>query len=147
MSASPFAMAPSEREAFLAGVHVGVVVVRRGDGEPPAASPVWYSFEPGGDVVFVTGAASEKAALLAAGLPVTFLVQDEVPPQRYVAVEGVALVDSGAEPDVRRRIAERYLPVDAIDGFISMTPGEQMVTVRIRPTRWRTSDFGKLQSG
>lgn len=147
MSPLLLAMAPPEREAFLAGVHVGVVAVRRGDGEPPAASPVWYSFEPGGDVVFVTGAGSEKAALLAAGLPVTFLVQDEAPPQRFVAVEGVALVSGGAEPDARRRIAERYLPSGAVDGFISMMPAEHLVTVRVRPNRWRSSDFGKLQVG
>jgi hypothetical protein len=141
---SPLAMAGEERGRFLAAPHVGVVTVARTYGQAPLASPVWYSYEPGGDLLFVTGAATEKASLLAGRPAVTFLVQDEAPPQRFVAVEGVAVIEPGADPDVRRRIAARYLPPDAVDGFVAMTPSEALVTVRVAPTGWRSSDFGKL---
>ena len=53
-------MSRLEREAFLAGVHVGVFTVSDGE-HGPIAVPVWYGYEPGGDVLIVTGAASEKA--------------------------------------------------------------------------------------
>lgn len=138
------AMAPAEREDFLAGTHVGIVVAAREIGHAPLASPVWYRYDPGGDLEFVTAATSEKAAVLGEAPMVTFLVQDEAAPQRFVAVEGRATVVPGADEDTRRAIAGRYLPAEALDGFIAMTPPEMLVTVRVRPRRWRSSDFGKL---
>ena len=37
-----------EREAFLADLHVCVLGVNHGD--IPLAVPIWYDYEPGGDV-------------------------------------------------------------------------------------------------
>lgn len=144
---SPLAMSAPERMAFLAGDHVGIVVHGRADGAPPAASPVWYRYEPGGDVAFVTGARSEKAKGLAMSPGMTFLVQQEAHPQKFVAVSGDARVARGAEDDVRRSIAGRYIPEDALDQFVAMTPGDQLVTVSMTPRNWRSSDFGKLSAG
>ena len=47
-------MTKEEREAFLADVHVAVVSVVE-DGHGPLVVPIWYSYEPGGEVggVFV----------------------------------------------------------------------------------------------
>ena len=75
---------------------------------------------------------------------VTFLVHDGRPPQRYVAVEGPAVVEP-ADPGIRRAIAERYLPPEMIDGFLAITPSEDLVLIRITPQRWRTSDFSKIE--
>ncbi len=83
------AMRPDERERFLADVHVGIVAHDTATSAAPLASPVWYSYEPGGDVVFVTAGTSLKALHLAATGTATFLVQDERPPQRFVA-SGIA---------------------------------------------------------
>ena len=58
---SDLMMTKSQREAFLADLHVGVIGIDRVDA-PPLAAPVWYSYEPGGDVVFVFEADSEKLA-------------------------------------------------------------------------------------
>ena len=52
---SDLKMTETEREAFLAGLHVGVLGVERADG-PPLVLPVWYSYEPGGEVVILTSA-------------------------------------------------------------------------------------------
>ena len=56
-------MTPAEREAFLADLHVGVVSVTA-DGRAPLTMPIWYSYEPGGTVSFITGRTSQKAVLI-----------------------------------------------------------------------------------
>jgi hypothetical protein len=141
---SLMAMRPDEREHFLAGAHVGIVAHGTPTPGAPLASPVWYSYEPGGDVVFVTAARSLKALHLAALGTATFLVQDESPPQRFVGVSGPVSVTTGAESEVRRTIARRYLPEDAVEGFLSMTPSDAVATVSLTPTTWWSTDFGKL---
>ena len=57
-------MSKAEREGFLAGVHVGVLCVATGDAGAPVAAPVWYGYEPGGDVVLLTGTTSKKTGYL-----------------------------------------------------------------------------------
>ena len=60
---SNLTMSKGEREAFLADLHVGVFSVV-GDGETPVTAPIWYSYEPGGTVSFITGKTSRKAVLI-----------------------------------------------------------------------------------
>src|SRR3990170_3533590 len=57
------AMSEHERQAFLAGVHVGVISIEREDG-PPLTVPIWYGYEPGGNVWVTTGTDSLKSKLL-----------------------------------------------------------------------------------
>jgi nitroimidazol reductase NimA-like FMN-containing flavoprotein (pyridoxamine 5'-phosphate oxidase superfamily) len=57
----PRQMTAQEREAFLAGKHVGVVSVARDDGRPPHTVPVWYGYEPGGNLTFFTGTMGRRA--------------------------------------------------------------------------------------
>jgi nitroimidazol reductase NimA-like FMN-containing flavoprotein (pyridoxamine 5'-phosphate oxidase superfamily) len=47
-------MSVAEREEFLAQVHVGVLAVPAG-GRAPLVMPVWYSYQPGGEVSVITG--------------------------------------------------------------------------------------------
>jgi hypothetical protein len=141
---SLMAMRPDEREHFLAGVHIGIVAYATATPAAPLASPVWYWYEPGGDVVFVTAARSLKALHLAALGTATFLVQDEDPPQRFVGVSGPVSVTAGASPATRRTIARRYLPEDAVEGFLAMTPSDAVATISLTPTTWWSTDFGKL---
>jgi uncharacterized protein len=54
----------SERQEFLAGVHVGVVSVAATDGRPPASVPIWYGYTPGGSILINTGASSRKTRLV-----------------------------------------------------------------------------------
>jgi nitroimidazol reductase NimA-like FMN-containing flavoprotein (pyridoxamine 5'-phosphate oxidase superfamily) len=48
-------MTRTEREQFLAGVHVGVLSVASVEGGGPLAVPVCYSYQPGGTVDVITG--------------------------------------------------------------------------------------------
>ena len=80
-------MSKGEREAFLADLHVGLLSVAD-DGRGPLAVPIWYAYEPGGELRFVTGRDSRKGRLLARAGRVSLCVQTEALPYKYVSVEG-----------------------------------------------------------
>src|SRR6478736_369693 len=101
-------MTKQEREEFLAGMHVGVLAVD-GDGAAPVVTPIWYSYEPGGDVVITTGTSSSKTAALRSAGHASFCVQDEVAPYAYVVVEGSVTITDGVDSEWRRGIARKYL--------------------------------------
>lgn len=143
---APLSMTPSERLDLLAGEHTGIVVVSRPAGRAPLATPVWYDVDADGNVVFVTNARSRKAALIADGTPVAFLVQDEAPPQRFVTLAGPATVEVATD-DVRRRIARRYLDPNGIENFVAMTPSCELVAITICPVTWFSTDFAKVAHG
>lgn len=65
-------MTREERETFLADAHVGVLSVDE-PGRGPLSVPVWYLYEPGGEIVVVTRPEARKARLLAVGARVAFL--------------------------------------------------------------------------
>src|SRR5262245_54830669 len=113
-------MTRAEREAFLAGVHVGVLGVVESDGNPLAV-PVWYGYEPGGDIVVVTGTDSRKGSALDAGGRFSLCAQTEDVPYKYVSVTGsvTARRDVGAED--RRALAHRYLGPELGDAYVAAT--------------------------
>ncbi len=47
-------MTRAEREAFLADLHIGVISIADGE-HGPLTCPVWYAYEPGGEIGLVTG--------------------------------------------------------------------------------------------
>jgi PPOX class probable F420-dependent enzyme len=136
-------MTKDEREAFLADVHVGVLAVN-GEGAP-SLTPIWYEYEPGGDVLITTAADSPKTALLRAAGRANFCVQTEAAPYKYVVVEGPVTIEDGVDSDWRRALAKRYLGDELGDMYTDATmdsePGS--VLVRITPERWRTTDYAK----
>ena len=83
------AMDRDAREAFLARTHVAVMSVAE-EGRGPLLVPIWYRYEPGGDVLVVTPKSSKKARLIRAAGRISLLVQTDVPPYQYVSVEGPA---------------------------------------------------------
>ncbi len=138
------AMPGEERERFLAGLHVGVLGVADGDGRAPLLVPVWYRYEPGGDVIVQTGRETVKARLLRAAGRFSLCVQDENPPYRYVSVEGpVTAVDDPVDPAERDAIAHRYLDPEEARAYLKSTAGQLAddITFRMRPQRWRTANF------
>ena len=141
---SPLAMSPAERESFLADVHVAVLSIGRGDDQPPVTGPVWYAYEPGGDVVVTIGAGSQKAKALETSPAASLCVQTEALPYRFVTVSGPVRVGP-IDDAVRRRIAERYLPAEMVDGYLASSGDPaQMLTLRLTPSAWFSNDFGKL---
>lgn len=142
-----YAMTRAEREAFLAGTHVGVVSIDD-PGRGPLAVPVWYAYSPGGVVRIVTAAGSEKARLLRAAGRMGLCVQTETPPYKYVSVEGpVTFVAPDHERDVRG-MARRYLGPDMGEAYLAMTADERArnpeILIELRPERWRSVDYAKM---
>ncbi len=140
----PFAMTRAEREAFLAETHVGVLSVAE-PGRAPFAVPVWYGYEPGGEIRIVTGGASRKVPLLRQAGRASLCVQDETPPYRYVTVEGpVAIGPPDHQRDVRD-IALRYLGDQVGEQYLRATAVEHetALLVTLRPEHWLTVDFRK----
>jgi PPOX class probable F420-dependent enzyme len=139
-------MTADERQAFLAGLHVGVVSVAEGDGRAPLTVPVWYRYEPGGLVSFITGEKSRKARALREAGRCSLCAQDEALPYRYVTVEGPVVSIDPVDEEERRLIARRYLGTEGGDAYIAATANDRLssVTVRVRPEHWLSADYGKL---
>lgn len=142
---SQTSMSKSEREAFLAEVHVGVVSVSEGD-RGPLIVPVWYEYTPGGAVRFTTGATSRKAVAMRATGRASLLVQTEAPPYKYVTVEGPVrlLGEPEYERDVRA-MAVRYLGAEMAEVYLASLATEHgtAVLVELVPERWLSVDYAK----
>ncbi len=144
-------MTPAEREAFLADAHVGVLSVASvEDDRGPLTMPIWYRYEPRGDVTFFTSNGSRKMRLLREAGRCSLCAQSEALPYRYVTAEGpVVSVSADGLADERRLIAHRYLGPEAGEGWLAATAAEAVdySVVRMRPERWLSADFGKLGGG
>ncbi|NLU70354.1 pyridoxamine 5'-phosphate oxidase family protein [Streptomyces sp. HNM0574] len=146
------AMSREDRERFLAAPRVGLLGVSdsRGTGRAPLVVPVWYGYEPGGEVVVETGRESVKGRLLRAAGRFSLCVQDENPPYRYVSVEGpVTGTADPLDPAVREGLALRYLAPDEARAYLAATTDQLTddVVFRMRPERWRTADFAAFAAG
>lgn len=142
------AMSAEDREAFLAGTHVAVLAVHDPrPGRAPLLVPVWYSYEPGGDVVVQVGRDSVKAGFIRQAGRFGICVQDETPPFRYVSVQGpVVGVQDPLDRAIRRAAAHRYLGPEGAEEFLAASEEAHLaddVMVRMRPRLWSTADFAK----
>ena len=141
----PAPMTRAEREEFLAAVHVGVVTVDEPE-RGPLSVPVWYLYEPGGEIVLVTRPQARKARLLGVGARVSFCVQSEELPPKYVSIQG--RVVSAEAADIARDlkpVVRKYLGAEVGDTYIDNTRpnGTDEIVVRIRPERWFSRDFAR----
>ncbi|MCY3810702.1 MAG: pyridoxamine 5'-phosphate oxidase family protein [Gammaproteobacteria bacterium] len=136
------AMTQGQKEAFLAGVHVGVLSIARED-QGPLAAPIWYGYVPGGDVWVMIGRNSRKAGLLALGTPVSLCAQRETSPYAYVTVEGpVVRIEEGTDQHIRE-LATRYLGSDEGSAYADNMPSGSRLTVTVRPETWLAVDYSR----
>lgn len=133
-------MTRTEREAFLADVHVGVLAIDE-PGRGPLAMPIWYLYRDGLVHISMDGD-SLKARLLRAAGRATMTVQTETPPYQYVSVEGP--VELVAPTGDNLEMATRYLGPELGRWYADHNPvGPDSVVAQLRPEHWRTFDFGK----
>jgi nitroimidazol reductase NimA-like FMN-containing flavoprotein (pyridoxamine 5'-phosphate oxidase superfamily) len=136
-------MTKAEREQFLAGLHVGILGVSA-EHRGPILVPVWYLYEPGGEVSFITFERAKKVAMLKSEGRCTLCVQNEEPPYQYVSVEGpIRGIEQADVEQHSRPISRRYLGVVEGDAYVEETSGEPELLVRMKPERWSTADYGK----
>ena len=146
MAAVSLNMTHSEREQFLAGLHVGVLGIERADG-PPLVVPVWYSYQPGGDVEICMSAASLKGRLLKSAGRATLCAQQEALPYKYVSVEGQVTIEPlGADASTEiETLAIRYLGEEAGRAYAAQGVSADEIRVTITPERWFSVDYGRAQ--
>lgn len=137
-------MTRAEREAFLADVHIGVLAINEA-GMGPSTAPIWYLYEPGGEIEFSMSGTSRKAQLLEVGSRVSLVAQREAMPPAYVSVEGV--VTSIGDPvtdEFIERLYRQYLDDDEVQRRLDARDGAGgSVILRVRPENWRTTDYSK----
>lgn len=135
-------MTKDEREKYLAGLHVGVIAVERPD-RAPLSVPIWYGYEPGGDVLLWTEADSVKHRLIRDAGRFAITAQDEQPPYKYVTAEGdVTAIEPARDAEVRA-IAVRYLGEQEGGQFTDQNLTATAVVIRMRPQRWLSTDYSK----
>jgi nitroimidazol reductase NimA-like FMN-containing flavoprotein (pyridoxamine 5'-phosphate oxidase superfamily) len=138
-----------EREAFLTEPRIAVLSLPSNDERPPLAFPVWYGYQPGGEITYYTHRTepkSRKLRLLHEGSVVSLCMQREELPYKYVTVEGT-VVEENEAPSVEQMVAivRRYLPEDDARAYVNgeMESGVNLVLFTIRPDRWAGLDFGE----
>ncbi len=138
-----YKMTRQEREAFLADLHVAVIGIEA-PGRGPVVVPIWYMYQPGGEVKILTFKDSRKIKLLERAGRFTLCVQNEAPPYQYVSVEGPILAIEEADLS-RDRIpmAVRYLGEEEGNKYVQEIINEEELLVRMMPERWSAADFGK----
>jgi nitroimidazol reductase NimA-like FMN-containing flavoprotein (pyridoxamine 5'-phosphate oxidase superfamily) len=142
---SSLIMTRAEREAFLAAVRVGVLSIADGT-RGPLTVPVWYGYEPGGELWFVTDRDSRKGKLLLLVDRISLCAQTEAPPYKYVSVEGpIAAIERADLERHRRPLAHRYLGRELGERYLagSSAEGDGSIVVRVKTERWLTVDYGK----
>ena len=134
-----------DQQSFLAERHVAVLSVARGPGRAPLSTPIWYGYEPGGNVTFFTGVNASKLRIIQHAGVVSLTVQREEPPYKFVSISGtVVSTDSPPSSDQIFAIASRYMPEDAARWMASATAetrGYELILLTIRPDRWQSADY------
>src|SRR5689334_12611197 len=111
--------------AFLNQVHYAVVGTLNQDGTIQQ-TVVWYLLE-GNNLRFSLGAGSFKARNLRRNPTITLTVEER---NRYLTVSGNATVEP-VDPDLRYRLAVRYLGPERAAIWITQRPDVERVSVRI----------------
>lgn len=140
------ALSIDERQAFLAEPHIGALAIEAGPDRAPLVVPIWYQYAPGGSLWILTPTDSRKMGLLSAAGRCSLMVERLTPTVRYVAVSGpVAAVRAGSHDDLVE-IASRYLPAEAVPGYIEMAEASHgaQSRVEITPQQWLSSDLGSV---
>ena len=136
------AMTKEEKQVFLAGLRVGVLSLSDNP-KGPLTVPIWYDYEPDGELWFITDPNSLKGKLLKVGVRPSLMSQSEEPPYKYVSIEGLVVsIDESSEDDLLT-MAVRYLGEDGGEQYAKNSESGGGVIVRVKPERWLSVDYGK----
>jgi len=145
----PRTLTAAESAEFLARPQVGVLSVADEAGDrPPLTVPVWYAYQPGGELTFFTGTqgrTARKTRLLERAGKLSFCVQQGEYPYKYVTVEcTITKADRAPAMEQVLEVTSRFLPADVAKGFAeaeTSNPTGTFVLFTARPDRWLSVDF------
>lgn len=139
-----------ECQAFLAEPRIGVLSVVSDDERPPLTIPIWYSYDPGGEIAILTGTqgrAVRKTRLIQRAGVLSLLVQQDQWPYKYVTAEGtVVRADRPPTADQMLAIVRRYLPEEQAQAFVQAevaNSSDTLILFAIRPDRWLSTDYSE----
>ncbi len=138
----PSRMSPAQRDRFLRGRHVAVLVTTDDAGRP-VPTPIWYMYREG-LLYFRTEEASAKVANVRRDPRVSVCVQEERPPYKAVIVHGTAEVqdDPGWLAD---EMPAHYLGFIGGIGYKQAAQGAieggPPVAIVVTPERYATWDY------
>ena len=133
-------MTQEQKASFLAEPHIGILSIGR-EGRGPLTAPIWYCYQPGGNLWVMLGRNSRKAALLEVGTRVSLCAQKEEAPYAYVTVEGpVTGIAQGTREDILE-LATRYLGAEGARQYADGMDVKASLTVTIRPETWLAVDY------
>lgn len=137
------ALSKVEREQFLAEPHIGALAVVEA-GRAPLTVPIWYGYEPGGELWILTAPDARKARAIEAAGRFSLMVQRTAPTVRYVSVEGPVTGTAAGSRELTRRMAARYLPADQVDNYVEYEQAQlgEHIAVSMRPEHWLSADLG-----
>ena len=137
-------MSSSERELFLSALHVGIISIPRAT-KGPLAVPIWYDYQPGGELWVITDTDSIKGKLLTKASRISLCAQTETAPYQYVSVEGPFTTRPSTQEELLA-MAVRYLGEEQGQAYAenSAGGGEGSMVVAIAPETWFSVDYNKM---
>jgi hypothetical protein len=133
-----------EREEFLAEPHVGALSVVEQPDQAPLTVPIWYQYEPGGEVWIATAPDARKTQAIRRAGNFGLMVERSAPTTRYVSVRGPVVRIEPGSPELSRALAQRYIPAARVEEYLEFERkhiGPQLI-IYMRPERWLSSDLG-----
>ncbi len=134
-------MSSAQRERFLAGRHVAILVTLGEDGSP-MPTPIWYLYRDG-IFYFRTAADAIKTRNIQRDPRVSICVQEERPPYKAVTVQGTAEVSDSLDW-LGDEMPRHYLGFVGAIGYRQAAQAIEQgpeVTLLVHPERMTTSDF------
>ncbi|WP_425426491.1 pyridoxamine 5'-phosphate oxidase family protein [Amycolatopsis australiensis] len=138
------ALSAEEREQFLAEPHIGALSVVERPDRAPLTIPLWYQYNPGGELWVRTLPESRKMRAIKAAGRFGLMAQRTAPTVRYVSVEGPVTRIEPDTPERAHEMAARYLPAEKVGAYLEFerTRIGEHVVVFLRPERWLSLDMG-----
>ena len=138
------ALSREEREKFLAEPHIGALSVLERPDRAPLTVPIWYQYEPGGELWIATEPEARKMRAIRAAGRFGMMVERSAPTVRYVSVQGPVVRVEPATAERSREMAQRYVPAARVEEYLEFerTQIGPMVIVAMRPERWLSADLG-----
>ena len=133
-----------DRELFLAEPHIAALAVSAGPDRGPLTLPIWYQYQPGGEVWVLTEAKSRKVRLIEAAGRFSLMAERRVPTNRYVSVEGPVTRIVPCTDELLVEMTERYLTPERVPAYLELARTEfgEQVAIYLRPERWLAADLG-----